>query len=849
MAVIAAGGMLCSCSDDNPWGQQEGEGRVSLTLTSSTEVKSAIPQITRATAPDVPDESEFAITMARIDGSWSKDYASLAEFNSAATFKTGAYTLTATYGSLNDEGFEKPCYRGETQLTVLEERTTEATVTATLASAMVSISYTDAFKEYFRNWGAQVHTDGHSYIDYESGETRPAYIAPGNTAIAIEVTDHSNRTVKLSPCSFESVERHHYNVTFDVNGSNVGVAQLTVTFDDSLTREDVIIDLSDELYTIAPPTIFPQGFSIGEEIEIIKGETTPGRIAMTVNAPGKLTSAILTFESDTFTPPFGRETELCNAPQTTRTALGSMGIDAKGFFTNPDEIAWLDITGLVAHLPEGRHKLTLLAKDKTDRASQPVSITFDIVPIEIAAAAASSAYGAESALVDVSYNGTNPREDISFLVMNDLGQYQEAEIISMTETATRSITAKTYSFEIGLPDTERANIPAKMLLKGEEAGQFTIALTFPKYTLQADAFARYALLKVIPEKAGDLNTIVSKIKITLQGANASQTTMTRDAEAGTITLSGLTPGSSYTAQTSLTTDGEKTSISFTTEAETQLPNSDFSQSTTTVNIDPITVGGPYTGTALNNPKYQTTSSIVRQTPNGWATLNELTCWSNSSNLNSWFVVPSTYTENEQAVIRTVGYSHAGTTPGVTKETAVYYCKNTPAESDLTIASGELFLGSYRYNGSATRSDGTGWSTRPSAFRFDYRYEPYNNETAEAYIRIFDAAGAIMTQQVIPLTSSASMTTKEVVLTGYPFGSKAAKIEVSFKSTKGTPKVKIPTGSALSEGTGLGNKKIGANSYHAVATGSVLTVDNLNLVYDAPGTNRAAKKKTNSRKRK
>ena len=62
--------------------------------------------------------------------------------------------------------------------------------------------------------------------------------------------------------------------------------------------------------------------------------------------------------------------------------------------------------------------------------------------------------------------------------------------------------------------------------------------------------------------------------------------------------------------------------------------------------------------------------------------------------------------------------------------------------------------------------------------------------------------------------------------------KAASVQIRFRSsTAAVPPIQIPTGSALNEHQGLGNKTIDANAYHAVATGSVLEIDNVHLGYE------------------
>lgn len=853
-AIFAAGGYLTSCSDDNPWAEEGKEGKISLQLTAASDVERAVPKVTRAEsqAPDVPNGDEFSITLSRIDGSWNQTYATLAEFNAVGSFKTGAYNLKASYGSLDDEGFEKPCYQGETQLTVLEDRTTDVSVTATLASAMVSINYTPAFKQYFAAWSAKVHTEGHSYVTFSSTETRPAYIAPGTTQISFEITDHNGKTANLSPCNFESLGCHHYNITFDVNNGQVGIAQLTITFDDELTRENVTIDLTEELFTTPAPTLSPVGFASGDTVEAVKDEHTVTPVKFNVMARGGLASAIMTFQSTTFTPPFGTETELCNASESIQDALRQMGIDAKGFF-HPDQMAYLDLSGLAAHLPVGQHTITLIAKDAVDRASEPVSVTLNVVALDLTAASPGAVFGEGTATVNIDYNGMSPETDLTFKAMDDLGNYVDAPILSLEIDNTRAIETKKYKAVIKLPETERSKIPVRMYRLGKEepVAEFTVEVTLPDYSIQVDPHATYAVIKVTPGTGADVEKVTKRLYTTLTGASASQATKSVDAANGYVTLYGLTANSNYTLSHSLAPDAaEKKSATFTTEAAAQLPNADFSETEETIHIDPINVGGTYTGTLGSVPKYQTTSSIIRNTPTGWATVNALTCYPNAANLNSWFVVPSTWAENGSAVIRSVGYSHNGTTPDNYKKTGVYYCANTPSRESLTPAAGELFLGTYTFNGTENRTDGISWASRPTSLTFDYGYTSVNNEEGEVSVQILDASNNVIASATKTMGAATAGTPMTLNLTGYTFGTKAAKIKVCFKSTKTgtTPTFNIPTGNALNDGGGLSSKKIKANSYKSLATGSVLTIDNIVLGYDTAQGSKVKSRKTTKRRR-
>lgn len=115
--------------------------------------------------------------------------------------------------------------------------------------------------------------------------------------------------------------------------------------------------------------------------------------------------------------------------------------------------------------------------------------------------------------------------------------------------------------------------------------------------------------------------------------------------------------------------------------------------------------------------------------------------------------------------------------------------------------------------------------------FEYTYAPNGSDAAVAHIDVLDASGNVIATASTTLAAASSSTTKTLTLPNYNFGVKAASLRIGFKSSNATlPPITVPTGSALDENAGLGNKTIGANSYHAVATGSVLTVANVKLNY-------------------
>lgn len=850
-AMFAVGGYLTSCSDDNPWAEEGKEGKISLRLSASSDVERAVPAVTRAEsqAPDVPSGDEFSVTLSRIDGSWSQTYATLKEFNEVGTFKTGAYNLKATYGSLDNEGFGKPCYQGETQLTVLEDRTSEVSVTATLASAMVSINYTQAFKQYFAAWSTKVHTEGHSYVTFSSTETRPAYIAPGTTDVSFEITDHNGKTANLSPCNFESLARHHYNITFDVNNGEVGIAQLIIEFDDELTQENVTIDLTEELFTTSAPTMTPVGFASGDTVDAVLGEKTVTPVKFNIMASGGLASAKMTFQSTTFTPPFGNETELCNAPESIQDALKQMGIDAKGFF-HPDQMAYLDLSGLAAHLPVGQHTVTLLAKDAVDRASETISVTLNVEAVNLKAEPQGAIFGEGTATINIDYNGINPKTDLSFKALNDFGQYVDAPVVSLDIDNTRAIETKKYKAVISLPETERSKIPVKMYRLGKEVAEFTVEVTLPEYEIEVDAHATYAVIKVKPSAGLDVAKATKHLYTTLSGPSASQASKSVDAANGYVTLYGLTANSGYTLSHSLASDAtEKKSTPFTTEAMAQLPNSDFSQTIQTINMSNVQVGGTFQAGAFT---YKISASIQVSEPTGWSSINQKTAYSEAQNKNTWFIVPSTIATNGEVTIRNVAYDHNGTTPKKETDNTIPY-HNRTAPSFASKSAGELFLGSYSFDGTEHRNEGVAFQSRPTTLSFDYKYSPLEGEQAKAEVQVLGANDEILSSQIMLLSATSQTSTQTLRLSNYPFGKKASKIRVKFISTtSANPAVHVPTGNELAEGKwtlGSTNHVLDKpNSYHALATGSELIIDNVALGYDFGQGSKVKSRKTIKRRK-
>ena len=117
-----------------------------------------------------------------------------------------------------------------------------------------------------------------------------------------------------------------------------------------------------------------------------------------------------------------------------------------------------------------------------------------------------------------------------------------------------------------------------------------------------------------------------------------------------------------------------------------------------------------------------------------------------------------------------------------------------------------------------------------------------------YVRVLGEDGLVLAENIFLVSASSDMTEQTVNISGYPFGQKAVRLELGFKSTRSgiTPTINIPSGTALNEGQQLGNKTIPANSYKAFAKGSELIVSDVRLGYGSAAAANAPRKSAGKR---
>ncbi len=120
---------LTGCERENE--QTANQGRLNLKLAVDTNVEN---MVTRATADEetLPDINDFSIAVLQnnnVQLTWNR----YADFTDGTEIAAGNYTLKATYGNIETQGFEAPYYEGAKEFSIKKNESTNISVICYLA--------------------------------------------------------------------------------------------------------------------------------------------------------------------------------------------------------------------------------------------------------------------------------------------------------------------------------------------------------------------------------------------------------------------------------------------------------------------------------------------------------------------------------------------------------------------------------------------------------------------------------------------------------------------------------------------------------------------------------------------
>ncbi len=809
VAVAGVAAILSSCSDTfDPSSTSDRQGRILVNVGLDKEVAAprAMSKAPAAEA-DAVGVSDLSVRLSSVDGSSTWSWNSVDEMPVSAEYPVGGYKLEAFYGDENSEGFDAPYYYGSQTLTVLENKSTPVSLTASLANSMVTVVFTDAVKDYFASVSGSVESSTGLKTAYAVDETRAVYVKPGSTTVSVDVTKQSGVSAKLSPVTFNAEARHHYTVTFDVNGGETGKGVLTVTFNSDLDEKEEIIDLSDEILTAPAPVITLAGFQSGETLTMVEGSNGDNLRATVVAQAGLGTVVMTTSSTSLLSQGWPAEVDFATAGAATLAKLRELGLQFHGLEGKLTQMALLDFSNVISHIAyvDGGDNVTeinFVAKDKVTKASEPASLKVAIEKLALDIVNIEPLEPDQTELTfDVSYNGAN-FDNVKFEVRNERNTWD-----AVTPVSIAPVSRAASVYRVVLPVAADGNVVFRV-----SCGSLTTeAQTVSRNILGAeinenDVYARRAAVNLT-----DAGVVADGAQLFLSTDGVSFTPTAATVSGTTLSFDGLTPGTSYVAR--VEKDGVRSKkLSFTTEAAAQLPNAGFEDW--------------YSEQAYSNKAgWVGETDIKRWFPNKegesfWATRNSLTTAQNSGTTCFYTsfsgTVPVAGASGQAAEISTLGYGEGST-----------YSTSGGSGTNKHVAAGMLFIGTHSAQSETNETivKGQLFNSRPHSLSFQYKFAPYNNESFKASIVIENRDNGVVELgrgEFISGEAKNGFTPKTIDIVYGDTSLKATHIYVEFlSSTAETPAVRGVKGSNNALNGFSDSKRIG----------SVLTIDDVVLNYN------------------
>ena len=851
--------LLVSCANEENQ-VDSGYGSINVKVSADYQVVPVTRSTTEITETTNPDVSEFALKLVSADGSFSRAWDSLADFDPAEKIPVGTYTMSAYYGNLEEEGFDKPYYLGQSDVAVRYRENTPVEILCTLANVKVTVEYSDAFKKYFADYATTIHAAEGDYIKFEKEETRAAYVKPGKITIQTYLKKQNGIESTFEPAAIENAQpRQHYRIKLDIADNAAGEAQLSISFDETTETQPIAIDISDEVMVAPAPSFLPAGFEPGTPLEVKENSYPDNRQAnISLTAKAGLAACTLTTSSACLeSEGWPREIDLVNLSSENRALLSRLGLKLKGFTEMGSKMGFIDFAELFAHLHtldgSDQHTFTLSAKDMYGKVSEsPITLSVKSIPITFAVQTPEPVFvGSKSVTIPVEFDGAYI-DQVKFSYLN-----AEGAKVNSNSTVVSS-EGNLYQIKISIEATDKPVVVEGSYANGAKTSTISIPVKTPAFTITAeeyDIWARRATVKLTAEDS-QYQEAVDRYAVLFANSTGQWETVASTLSQGRRVITGLNPDTRYQLRGSCNSGQDNVNYSgdltLRTESAAAVPNGDFEEIAQTISVTDMNQGGKYSVWPVN---YQNTCSFTIQEPTGWASVNAKTCNLSAANQNSWFVIPSTYNTtltwdayrsfgmstvtpdlyrdltvhsgSNAMVVRNVAWDENGTTPGTSGGAfnTTYYNTNVPNIANRS--AGKLFLGSYSYSGgSETYTEGVSFASRPSALKGWYKYANDGNdptETGVVTVTLLNGQKVIATGTA-RLSAATDYTEFSVPVTYSVTNQKATTLRIMITSSNHASYNQSEESAAIKTSVSNGQ-------YESASRGATLTIDNLTFTYE------------------
>ena len=213
-----------------------GSGQVSFKVSSNQQVA----DMTKSNVSDYtinPSAEDFSIVVTGPEEyKWN---GKITDWNAETILLEGEYSVTANYGDLEDEGFDKPFYTGTQSFTIQGGQTTEVSIPVKLGNTIVKIACSEYFQKYYKDYTFKLSRTGYEIATIAKDETKAVFVDGYSVTLSGTLISES-KTYQFSKSYSDLSPATAYTFMLDV--SNVGGAAITITFKDGYSET---VDLGD----------------------------------------------------------------------------------------------------------------------------------------------------------------------------------------------------------------------------------------------------------------------------------------------------------------------------------------------------------------------------------------------------------------------------------------------------------------------------------------------------------------------------------------------------------------------------------------------------------------------------
>lgn len=796
--------------------------------------------------PFVPVPEDLSLTLTRTDGSYSHTWESIADYSDREPLMPGFYNVEVSYGSEYDEGPDSPYFYGISSVNISSTgETVSVSVTAKLANALWRVNYTDAFTDYFAAAKAILHSQGGGYIEVLPEHTVPVYLRPGPVKVMMQIEMPDGKNVEFLAASVaEALAAHLYSLTVDLRFASDGTPQIILSFDESTATDDVTVSLTPQFLSASAPVLTPQGFTGASDIEIAEGTTPEHPISVSVDKALASHLLLTTKAPSLIEAGWPAEIDMMRATDEQLNAMRRLGL------TITDDAAGnrvYDFTAVAANLratgaDNSLNSFSWVATSPQGRMAGPLVLNIEVRPVDIHIVSVSPVViGINKAQARVISPDANLERNITVETRNSADEpWQPSSIASVEQDADRP---GRWIVTFDVPQSTRAEVEMRILYCGQVKATYTLKREAPQYTVDIDAFALLALVRVQAATPELTELVVSLATVYIDGKPTLQ--VTRHPLLGYITVGALTANRTYRLSTTLFDaasaaahpDSFTPDITFATENNAGVPNGDFDEiEAGAIKYTNMPAGGRYSQNIVEIYNRQNYHNFNLSVPKKWANTNAKTFCGAATNHNTWYMQPSVFTTDiaasgpYAAVVRSVGWDLAGPSIPDYRQPGQPYTDYSCAIPQIAHrAAGKLFIGSYRFDPATLTEQyeqGVDFRSRPSALNGYYAFTPSTNDIYDQGLVIVEVLGELDGAEIViasgrkNLSAASTYTAFSVPLSYQYFGLKATRLKIMFASSSHIGSIdeesaRVVTFSDPSVSMAIGNK---------------LTVDNLTFSY-------------------